>query len=268
MKKGLLFTLALAFTGSIFAQSVVFIDKDGNDLPETVTVLFDKKGLTEIPEEYRSLTVDGYIYNKSASPVAISIKREIVDNTYVKDSVWYDVWGNGEYDWVKPQDQFCWGMCYFYSAKDQEATLSDQNNPIPAGQKRSLHDVVHYTHYGIKGTTKLKYSIINGSNIDDWFVVEFKVDSTVSVAENKLASISNLYPNPTTGEATVEYKFEKVVNGKIVVRNVIGKMIEVYDVDGMLGAKRINLAAYPSGVYFVNIENNGRVVANKKLIKQ
>ena len=88
-----------------------------------------------------------------------------------------------------------------------------------------------------------------------------------AVPNSSMTSSFKIYPNPTTGEFTLEQRGEKV-NGNVIV--------EVY---GMTGEKvltskmtderkhQFSLSDVPFGIYFVKIVA-GDVVETTKLIKQ
>ena len=70
-------------------------------------------------------------------------------------------------------------------------------------------------------------------------------------------------PNPATEIITVST--EKEVNGKIWISNLKGQEFLNQNISGNMVELDIN--ELPSGVYFVNIENEG-VVSSKKIVKK
>jgi hypothetical protein len=80
----------------------------------------------------------------------------------------------------------------------------------------------------------------------------------LSVTE--LSAEAKLYPNPTTGQFTVE----GANVAKVEVYNLVGQ--KVHDAEGQVVS--IDAANWNKGIYLVNIiEQNGAVVTKKLVVK-
>lgn len=76
---------------------------------------------------------------------------------------------------------------------------------------------------------------------------------------------TKIYPNPTTGNFTVELLSSiSIQHLEISVHNIYGQLIvhEPY-----VNEKQIEISEYPNGIYIVSLNVNGRKVLNKKIIK-
>jgi hypothetical protein len=85
----------------------------------------------------------------------------------------------------------------------------------------------------------------------------------VGIEESSLSNIS-LYPNPTTGRATIDLE-EIMQDIKATLTNSLGQVILT---DNYTATNFINLDINaPKGVYFLNLEVDGEVIT-KKIIKK
>ena len=99
--------------------------------------------------------------------------------------------------------------------------------------------------------------LVESSDRQCWFHVSIN-DDLLSVTE--LSAEAKLYPNPTTGQFTVE----GVNVAKVEVYNLVGQ--KIHEAEGQV----INIEAtnWNKGIYLVNIiEQNGAVVAKKLVVK-
>ncbi len=257
MKKNLLLSVLIIMGFLVQAQQKIVFNKDdnhavGDALPDTVVAIGT---LIDSQIEFNC-----YISNLTDEIVETVFKREIVE--YVSGAA----------------DQFCWGVCTMQDETTQERTLPLTGTfPIPANKDFHTHDdgggVFHYIHKGNVGTTILKYtiySVVDGTHTpEDTIVIKYTA-LPVGVNENIASSVnlSNPYPNPASTHTYVNYSFEKQMNAQIVVCNVIGKKIAVYQIDNLKGKIKVSTSVLPAGIYFINIESNGKLLTNQKFIKK
>ena len=110
-------------------------------------------------------------------------------------------------------------------------------------------------------------AMVKGYEVTTFTVQTDQNDCTYSVAINEnllnvteLPAETKLYPNPTTGQFTVEGA--KVT--KVEVYNLVGQ--KVHEVEGQVVS--IDASNWNKGIYLVNIiEQNGAVVAKKLVVK-
>jgi flagellar hook assembly protein FlgD len=77
----------------------------------------------------------------------------------------------------------------------------------------------------------------------------------------------NVFPNPTTGKVTIDFKKE-MAKASIKVTDAAGKtLFEQKDTKVQAGTKAIDLSAKPEGIYFINIESGDLKYNYKILIK-
>jgi hypothetical protein len=76
--------------------------------------------------------------------------------------------------------------------------------------------------------------------------------------------VNALYPNPTTGKFSVTFS-KALQNAAVSVTDLQGKKILQFKASG--NKVDFDLSSVAAGVYFVRVEENGKVV-NKKVVKQ
>lgn len=77
----------------------------------------------------------------------------------------------------------------------------------------------------------------------------------------------NVFPNPTTGKLTIDFKKE-LAKASIKVTDATGKtLFSEKDIKIQVGSKAIDLSAYPQGIYFINIESGDLKYNYKVLMK-
>ena len=119
--------------------------------------------------------------------------------------------------------------------------------------------------------------VIDAQNPDGtWFwqtatpVVRLNFDPTLSINENSsFAKVGNVYPNPTSGEATISYSLMNAANVAVNVVDITGKTIYTTSVAQNTGANSVTFdaSAFTSGVYYVTVATEGSTVT-KKMIKK
>ena len=110
-------------------------------------------------------------------------------------------------------------------------------------------------------------ALVKGNVFTTFTVHTDQNDCTYSVAINEdllsvteLSAETKLYPNPTTGQFTVEGANVE----KVEVYNLVGQ--KVHEAEGQVVS--IDAANWNKGIYLVNIiEQNGAVVAKKLVVK-
>lgn len=81
---------------------------------------------------------------------------------------------------------------------------------------------------------------------------------------HEIEYVDALYPNPTTGKFVVTFS-KTLNNATVFILDVNGKSISSFKASG--NTVNFDLSRYPSGVYFVRIDDAGKSIV-KKVVKQ
>lgn len=80
-------------------------------------------------------------------------------------------------------------------------------------------------------------------------------------------SISNIYPNPASDKAELDYAITgNVREAKIMIYNVLGASVGSYNLSKMDRKLYVNTREMPTGVYFYQLSIEGKKVATKKML--
>lgn len=105
----------------------------------------------------------------------------------------------------------------------------------------------------------------NGSSSGSAYVYS---STTLDITENKLNTWS-IYPNPSSGNLTVDFGMNLPNNPKIRIYNNVGRLIEVIDITSsrMVSKYLIDVSNYRSGIYYVQILFDEKSEVKKLLVK-
>ena len=96
------------------------------------------------------------------------------------------------------------------------------------------------------------------------------LNAIAGITENSTTDLI-LYPNPTTGIATVQLAPETLsLNPEIQVFDVFGRMLDIVETfhETSLQAVQIDLSRYANGIYFVKLVDDGKVISVGKVVKE
>jgi hypothetical protein len=107
---------------------------------------------------------------------------------------------------------------------------------------------------------------------DEHTVVQCASDSThcymVPVHETSAEPLTvQLYPNPTTGDMTVQIGPAPLRSGRVEVVDVSGRLLAADNIPDRRETHTLSLARLPAGMYFVRIFENGALVWTGKIVR-
>ncbi|MDX2306119.1 MAG: T9SS type A sorting domain-containing protein [Microscillaceae bacterium] len=83
---------------------------------------------------------------------------------------------------------------------------------------------------------------------------------------NEQLQITKIYPNPADLVAFMDYDMLESITAKVTIRNLLGKVIQEYDLNKGVNKIRIPTVNFDPGVYFYTLSINGKSVRGKKLL--
>jgi len=95
------------------------------------------------------------------------------------------------------------------------------------------------------------------------FEYSFTTDSPLTLKENELNSLINLYPNPTYGKFIIEGN--ELENSEIKITDLLGRIIDVRNIKGKQLIE-VDGTIWNPGIYFVNITKNNLTVTKKVVV--
>ncbi|NNK88900.1 MAG: T9SS type A sorting domain-containing protein, partial [Flavobacteriaceae bacterium] len=92
---------------------------------------------------------------------------------------------------------------------------------------------------------------------------EATITETLSLDDVALIESAKLYPNPTSAELNIRVAANVQLGNNYLIRNSLGQTID----RGELNHNSLNVAALQSGLYFIQVEVNNRLIS-KRFIKR
>lgn len=81
--------------------------------------------------------------------------------------------------------------------------------------------------------------------------------------------VSNVYPNPASDYAEIDYQITAPVGeARIIVSDILGSPVAEYVLESNERKVRIGTRDFPTGMYFYRLSLDGKKVATKKLLVQ
>lgn len=116
-----------------------------------------------------------------------------------------------------------------------------------------------FTNQWIDTLMSQPISVTPGTSIED--VIEDGLPTQFVLEQN--------YPNPFNPTTSIEYSLPRTMHARLVVYNVLGREVATI-VDGVQSAgehtRRVDAAAWSSGVYFYTLETDGRSVTRQMIV--
>lgn len=132
------------------------------------------------------------------------------------------------------------------------------------------HNIVLFSTYGTEDLQCIYVDDASASYLDNWYKDDFTTFvnneeecDALGVQEPQQEKI-RFYPNPVVTKLTLENA--DLETDYIKIRDVNGKIIFGGNVH--LGKMDIDFSAYPSGIYLLIFEKNGKILKSEKVIKK
>ncbi|QRR01563.1 T9SS type A sorting domain-containing protein [Dyadobacter sandarakinus] len=96
---------------------------------------------------------------------------------------------------------------------------------------------------------------------------EGQVRADEQLYANEKISVSNIYPNPASEFADVDYNImSNVRDAKLIIYNVLGSQMAELPLNKSGRKLRVNTKDMPTGLYFYQLSLDGQKVATKKML--
>jgi hypothetical protein len=245
MKKLILFIYLLSIVAIYgYSQNISLSNSHGTIVSGS---MIDQVGTPDSSELLTYL----YVKNTGSKPISVLCKKyhlSLLDSTEVL---------------------MCWaGSCY-----GPETYVSPNEQLITSGQ--TIKDFVG--HYA---STKASFLLNPGESLIRWvFYDSASPNDSASVtvkyttyplgiedSKGNKGMLSNMYPNPASGNASCSYTLPSGARGAIVIRDILGSTLQTQVLPNDSGRFTVNTMNLSDGVYFCSLLVEGKVSQTKKLI--
>lgn len=242
-----LLALVLILVSALHAQGLVLLT---NDQGQVVNGSVIHKPLTP---GYDTDTVKLNAVLAGAMPRSVNVRR-------------YEVWpieGSKNF--------FCWGVCYLPVTSGVNTTWDSQHwvDMTPGSVYNNFS--AYYMPEGQVGTTRFRYVWydMDDPNGADSSWVEIDFGGSVGIAEqlDRQATMET-WPNPNSGsDISIFHSLGKITgNTHLVIYNVLGEQVSSMRLRNAEGLTTLPASSLTTGVYFANLEQDGRILATRKLV--
>ena len=241
MKKTIILLFAILSFATFSVAQITMTDGEGNEILDGDVITFNIAG-KEIGDEIAELYAD--VTNSSGATITCYVVCTEMVNT-----------DGNLMDFCIP------GGCVPNMVVDSPYGPFD----IEAGASTG-HDM-HFHNKDDSGVLYYVLKVYEEGNEDNSITFTYKYDpdyvniSTLSEQNNLIA-----YPNPATTIVNFKYNVENTENTHIDLYNIIGKKIQVINIDNDKGIYPMRTNNLDAGIYFYNFVVNGKTVSSKKLI--
>jgi hypothetical protein len=91
------------------------------------------------------------------------------------------------------------------------------------------------------------------------------LDTTTEIAEFIMNDKINAYPNPTTGQLTLEIDLQKQIKFNVKLYHFTGQLIYSEEVGNFIGSytRQLDLGKYSKGVFYLQLLTDKNLVTRK-----
>jgi hypothetical protein len=124
----------------------------------------------------------------------------------------------------------------------------------------------------VAGQSRVTYLIYNRANPAESIQAELNFISEEApvkkdIFTSRLITIHDVYPNPVTEFATIDYKLhDERVQAKIVIHNILGNWLEEIELPYYQHQAKLRADALSGGIYFYTVYLDNESVMTRKLI--
>ncbi len=178
----------------------------------------------------------------------------------------YEIWP------VEGSDNFfCWGVCYTAQGSGEMPTWVSVH-PVtmdPGTSYNNFHG--YYEPQGNGETARFRFVWFrtDDPNAADSSWVDVDFGGTVGIEEDAAYTASiETWPNPSMGsDVTISHDLDRITpSTELVIYTVIGERISALPIRNQRGTTKIAAGSLQTGVYFANIEQDGNILATKRVV--
>jgi hypothetical protein len=130
---------------------------------------------------------------------------------------------------------------------------------------RDGYKFVNWTKDGVEVSNREMYIFTVTEDVE--LVANFEKDE-VGIEETLRATSVQVYPNPTSGQLTIEMSDIRYPISDIAIYDVMGRTVGAYGIrpkigKSDIGKSEINLSHLPAGIYFIRIQTDKGMVTRK-----
>ncbi|MCC6372980.1 MAG: T9SS type A sorting domain-containing protein [Bacteroidia bacterium] len=169
---------------------------------------------------------------------------------------------------------YCFGgQCFGASTRisgPQTLTVSQSSSQLSGGYQILTADLAETSDENVAGKSIVKYTVFNTANANDTlqFTLLYLPNNVGVNSYNKLVNSIEVFPNPTKGDAVLNFVSDKSFESKVSLINSLGQVVSQNNISVTEGKNKIalNTQNLNSGIYFVSLKAGEKSIAKKLII--
>lgn len=240
MKKAI-FLIASVLLSSVYLQAQeLLLSWEGDTLGSIVSVWGEP--------DAEEIVFQAVVHNNTEAWMKIKVRRtqiEMVDST---------------------SSYFCLGNCFDVDTDESPDSLLVPSGGISVDSAFSGH----YLPSMKNGRSTVEYMFYNMDNEDQNVKIQVNYwasPSSISDGNINKGEISDLYPNPTFTQVSIDYSLADEINSAAVrILNIYGNLVREQEIDPVSNKLTMEISSLERGVYFYTVLIDDKVYRTQKLI--
>lgn len=163
-----------------------------------------------------------------------------------------------------------WTSVYNKAGAALKTKAAQTTSFVPSGTTQWRNELVPLTAYAGMSNVLVRFKATSayGNNL---YVDNVNVSSSAGVEESEMLNQVNVYPNPMTNNATVDFTIAETNNVSIVMVNTIGQVVLNENLGKLSAGKQnysLDATSLNNGFYFLNITVGNNTITKKVSINK
>ncbi len=163
-----------------------------------------------------------------------------------------------------------WTSVYNKSGTTLSTMAASTTSFSPTAAANWRNETVNLASYAGQSNVLVRFKGTSayGNNL---YVDNINISATVGVEENNLVNGVNVYPNPMTDLASVDFNLSTNNNVSIVIVNTVGQLVKTENLGNMsagIHTYLMDASSLSNGLYFLNITVGNSTITKKVAINK
>jgi hypothetical protein len=239
----LLFSILAMIVFAGYSQSLSLSNQNGPIVPNSIIIQ---------PGTPDSVTLNTYIDITNTGNAPLNVLCRKTELNMIDSTRTFICWAN-----------FCYAPHIYVTPNTQSIGSGETYTGFKGIY---AHDT--YNFFSV-GESVVRWTFFDQDNLNDSVSVTVRYPTyPVSIGElyGSVSVLSAIYPNPVSFTANTEFTVPRGSQGSILIRDVVGAVVQTYLVPAGTGKIQMNVSNLSDGVYFCSLLIDGRPAHTRKLI--
>jgi len=152
--------------------------------------------------------------------------------------------------------------------QDSLATVAPVSTPFaPTTIADWREETLDLTPFAFSDNVIIKFRNIN-NNQNNLYIDDVNLSMLVGIKEHLDGNVVSIYPNPTTGNVTINTASLKSTSLRITLSDALGKTVLVKNVTLPVNTVGLDLSPFSNGVYLIHLDDGNESFTNKLVLNR